>query len=183
MPLAGYMVFKYPKQFSFIGVGIAGAVGCVLGSAAAYGIGAAGGRPLLLKYGRYILISKADSDRADRWFARYGAPVAFFSRLLPVIRTYISLPAGISEMKFGQFLLFTLLGSLPWTLVLAAIGLAFGDAFQKKLVGANHRLPWSGHRHRRAPHSGIAYYVYRHLKLDREARAAASEQSELTARR
>ena len=99
MPLAGYMVFKYPTQFSFVGVGIAGALGCVLGSAAAYGIGAAGGRPLLLKYGRYILISQADSDRADRWFARYGAPVAFFSRLLPVVRTYISLPAGIRRLR------------------------------------------------------------------------------------
>lgn len=131
MPLAGYMVFKYPEQFSLIGVGVAGALGCGIGSAVAYGIGAAGGRPLLLRYGKYILISKADSDRADRWFRRYGAPVAFFSRLLPVVRTYISLPAGISRMNFPQFLLFTILGSLPWTFALAWLGLAFGDRFQK----------------------------------------------------
>jgi membrane protein DedA with SNARE-associated domain len=131
MPLAGYMVFKYPDQFSLIGVGVAGALGCVIGSAVAYGIGAAGGRPLLLRYGKYILISKADSDRADRWFAHYGAPVAFFSRLLPVVRTYISLPAGISRMNFPQFLLFTLLGSLPWTFALAWLGMTFGDSFQK----------------------------------------------------
>lgn len=131
MPLAGYMVFKYPDQFSLIGVGVAGALGCVIGSAVAYGIGAAGGRPLLLRYGKYILISKADSDRADRWFAHYGAPVAFFSRLLPVVRTYISLPAGISRMNFPQFLLFTLLGSLPWTFALAWLGVTFGDSFQK----------------------------------------------------
>jgi membrane protein DedA with SNARE-associated domain len=131
MPLAGYMVFKHPDQFSLIGVGVAGALGCVIGSAVAYGIGAAGGRPLLLRYGKYILISKADSDRADRWFAHYGAPVAFFSRLLPVVRTYISLPAGISRMNFPQFLLFTLLGSLPWTFALAWLGVTFGDSFQK----------------------------------------------------
>ena len=133
MPLAGYMVFKYPEQFSLIGVGVAGAVGCGIGSAVAYGIGAAGGRPLLLRFGKYILISKADSDRADRWFQRYGAPVAFFSRLLPVVRTYISLPAGISRMNFPQFLLFTVLGSLPWTFALAWLGLTFGDSFQKTL--------------------------------------------------
>ncbi len=133
MPLAGYMVFKHPDQFSLIGVGVAGAMGCVIGSAVAYGIGAAGGRPLLLRYGKYILISKSDSDRADRWFQRYGAPVAFFSRLLPVVRTYISLPAGISRTNFPQFLLFTLLGSLPWTFVLAWLGLTFGDSFQKTL--------------------------------------------------
>lgn len=131
MPLAGYMVFRYPDQFSLIGVGVAGALGCVIGSAVAYGIGAAGGRPLLLRYGKYILISKADSDRADRWFTHYGAPVAFFSRLLPVVRTYISLPAGISRMNFPQFLLFTLLGSLPWTFALAWLGVTFGDSFQK----------------------------------------------------
>ncbi|HEX6122119.1 MAG TPA: DedA family protein, partial [Ktedonobacterales bacterium] len=109
MPLAGYMVFRHPEQFNLVGVGIAGAVGCVVGSAVAYGIGATGGRPLMLKYGKYVLISKADSDRADRWFERYGAPVAFFSRLLPVVRTYISLPAGIARMHFGQFIFFTLL--------------------------------------------------------------------------
>jgi membrane protein DedA with SNARE-associated domain len=86
---------------------------------------------LLLRYGKYILISKADSDRADRWFTHYGAPVAFFSRLLPVVRTYISLPAGISRMNFPQFLLFTLLGSLPWTFALAWLGVTFGDSFQK----------------------------------------------------
>ncbi|HEU5441153.1 MAG TPA: DedA family protein [Ktedonobacterales bacterium] len=171
MPLAGYVVYKYGDQFSLPGVAIAGAVGCVIGSAAAYWIGATGGRPLLLKYGRYILVSKADSDRADRWFAHYGAPVAFFSRLLPVVRTYISLPAGIARMPFGQFTVFTLLGSLPWTFLLALVGLRLGDKIDQAtqlgtifhgldvailivLVGA------------------VAYYVYHHVKRDRAARAA-----------
>src|SRR5579885_750781 len=176
MPLAGYMVFKYPTQFSLIGVGIAGAVGCVLGSAAAYGIGAAGGRPLLLKYGRYILISKADSDRADRWFARWGAPVAFFSRLLPVVRTYISLPAGISRMNYWQFLFYTLLGSLPWTFALAWIGMQLGDKIDKatQLSTVFHGLDvvilvlFV---------TAVALYIYRHIKRDRAAEAQAQAQS------
>lgn len=130
MPLAGYFAFTNPSHFSLLGVGIAGAIGCLVGSAIAYGIGAAGGRPLLLRYGKYILISKADSDRADRWFAKYGGGVAFFSRLLPVIRTYISLPAGISRMSFWKFLLFTFLGSLPWTFALAFVGYKLGSRLQ-----------------------------------------------------
>lgn len=134
MPLAGYMIFAEPANFSLFGVVLAGTLGGAIGSSIAYYIGYSGGRPLLLKYGKYVLISKADSDRADRWFARYGAPVAFFSRLLPVIRTYISLPAGFAEMNFGQFLLFTVLGSLPWTFVLAVLGYAFGNQFMQKLT-------------------------------------------------
>lgn len=134
MPLAGYFAVTNPNQFSLVGVGIAGAIGCLIGSAVAYGIGAAGGRPLLLRYGKYILISKADSDRADRWFAKYGGGVAFFSRLLPVIRTYISLPAGISRMNFVKFTVFTLLGSLPWTFMLAFIGYKLGSQLQSGMA-------------------------------------------------
>jgi membrane protein DedA with SNARE-associated domain len=166
MPLAGYYVFLHPDRFSLPGVAIAGAVGCVIGSGVAYAIGATGGRPLLLKYGKYILISKADADHADQWFARYGAPVAFFSRLLPVVRTYISLPAGIARMNFGQFLLFTLLGSLPWTFLLAFVGYKLGDRIVQ-LSALFHGFDvvilalFAG---------AVIYYVYRHLKRDREAR-------------
>lgn len=129
MPLAGLYVAQHPERFSLVGVGIAGAIGCVIGSAVAYAIGATGGRPLLLRYGRYILISQRDSDRADRWFARHGAATAFYSRLIPIVRTYISLPAGIARMNFGQFLIFTLLGSLPWTFMLAYLGMRLGPKF------------------------------------------------------
>jgi membrane protein DedA with SNARE-associated domain len=164
MPLAGYFVFKHPDQFSLVGVGVAGAVGCVIGSSVAYAIGATGGRPLLLKYGKYILISQADSDRADRWFERHGAPVAFFSRLLPVVRTYISLPAGIARMNFGQFILFTLLGSLPWTFALAFFGYKLGDKFdqaQKQLSSVFHGLDVVVLLMLIAL---VALYIYRHLK-------------------
>jgi membrane protein DedA with SNARE-associated domain len=171
MPLAGYFVYKYPDHFSLLGVTVAGAIGCVIGSAVAYGIGASGGRPLLLKYGRYVLISKADSDRADRWFARYGAPVAFFSRLLPVVRTYISLPAGIAEMPFGKFIIYTLLGSLPWTFFLALVGLRLGDKIDQasQLGTVFHGLDVAVLV---AFVAAVAYYIYHHVKRDRAARAS-----------
>lgn len=175
MPLAGYFAVTNPNQFSLVGVGIAGAVGCLIGSAIAYAIGAAGGRPLLLRYGKYILISRADSDRADRWFAKYGGGVAFFSRLLPVIRTYISLPAGISRMNFVKFLAYTLLGSLPWTFLLAYIGYKLGSKLQSGMA----QLSTVFH--------GldvvvivvllilVGLYIYRHLH--KEARAQDSSES------
>lgn len=171
MPLAGYFVFK--GNFTLPGVAIAGAVGCVFGSAVAYAIGASGGRPLLLKYGKFILISKADSDRADRWFARYGAPVAFFSRLLPVVRTYISLPAGIARMNFWKFILFTLLGSLPWTFALAYVGYKLGDKIQ-------HASQLSTLFHGVdvviliALIALVALYVYRHVQKDKAAEQTTS---------
>ncbi|HEY7019717.1 MAG TPA: DedA family protein [Ktedonobacterales bacterium] len=177
MPLAGFFVYVHPDKFSLPGVALAGAIGCVIGSAIAYWIGATGGRPLLLKYGRYILISKADADRADKWFERYGNPVAFFSRLLPVIRTYISFPAGISRMNFWTFILFTFLGSLIWSFALAWLGFAIGQGLGEKDPAV---LP---SRLGDIFHGldvvillllavGVGYYIYRHIKHDREARAA-----------
>jgi membrane protein DedA with SNARE-associated domain len=174
MPLAGYVVFTQPERFSLLGVGIAGTLGCVIGSSIAYAIGASGGRPLLLKYGKYVLISKADSDRADRWFARYGAPVAFFSRLLPVIRTYISLPAGIAEMNFAQFITFTFLGSLPWTFALAIVGYAFGDAFMQKLTRLSTIFHGLDVAILLALIVLVGLYIRRHLKHNAEASASSS---------
>jgi membrane protein DedA with SNARE-associated domain len=177
MPLAGFFVFTHPDKFSLVGVALAGAIGCVIGSAIAYWIGATGGRPLLLKYGKYVLISKADADRADKWFEKYGNPVAFFSRLMPVIRTYISFPAGISRMNFWTFTLFTFLGSLIWSFALAWIGFAIGQGFDindpsvlpSKLGNIFHGLDIVIILLLAA---GVGYYIYRHIKHDREARAA-----------
>jgi membrane protein DedA with SNARE-associated domain len=197
MPLAGYFIATRPEIFgstqsgslpTLLGVSLAGAIGCVIGSAVAYGIGAAGGRPLLLRYGRYILISKADSDRADRWFQRHGPPVAFFSRLLPIIRTYISLPAGIAEMNFPQFLLFTFLGSLPSSLALAVIGMKLAPAIGNDPTTLPNRLGGVFHGLDAVIGlllvAGAALYVYRHIKHDREARASeTTTEPELPARR
>jgi membrane protein DedA with SNARE-associated domain len=120
MPLAGgYLVHGW---FDLVLAGLAGAIGCTLGSALAYWVGALGGRPLIEKYGKYILINSHHLDTADRWFARWGEATAFFSRLVPVVRTFISFPAGVARMNFPKFLLYTFLGSFPWSFLLAWAG-------------------------------------------------------------
>ena len=125
MPFSGYLVFT--GRFGLFEVAIAGAVGCVLGSVIAYWVGVYGGRPFLLKYGRYVLITPKELDSADRWFARYGDGAIFISRLLPVIRTFISLPAGIARMNFPKFVIYTFIGSFPWCLGLAWLGKKLGE--------------------------------------------------------
>lgn len=125
MPFSGYLVTT--GRFSLWWVGVAGAVGCNVGSIIAYTLGSYGGRPWLERYGRYVLISHRDLAWADRWFSRYGEATVFFARLLPVIRTFIALPAGIARMNFWRFNLYTFFGSLPWCLGLAYLGLKLGE--------------------------------------------------------
>ncbi len=129
MPFSGYLVSQ--GRFSLLGVAVAGALGCSLGSALAYYVGAYGGRPFIERYGRYFLISRHELERADRWFERYGDKATFISRLLPVIRTFISLPAGIARMDFKRFLVYSFLGSLPWTWALAFIGMKLGEHWER----------------------------------------------------
>lgn len=125
MPFSGYLVST--GEFTLWGVALAGALGCVAGSALAYWVGAWGGRTAVEKYGKYILITKHDLDLADRFFQKYGNAAVFVSRLLPVIRTFISLPAGIAKMNFPQFVIYTFLGSLPFCYFLAYVGKKMGD--------------------------------------------------------
>jgi membrane protein DedA with SNARE-associated domain len=125
MPFSGYLVGA--GRFHLWAVATAGALGCNIGSAVAYYIGAWGGRPLAEKYGRFVLISRHDLELADRWFARYGDWAVFFARLLPVVRTFIALPAGIARMNFLRFNIYTFLGSFPWCLALAYAGLRLGE--------------------------------------------------------
>jgi membrane protein DedA with SNARE-associated domain len=125
MPFSGYLVFR--GEFALFGVGMAGAFGCVVGSVPAYYLGLHGGRPLIERYGKYVLISHHDLDIADRWFARYGDWAIFFSRLLPVVRTFISFPAGVARMNVPRFILYTFIGSFPWCLGLAYIGMKLGE--------------------------------------------------------
>jgi len=137
MPFSGYLVSQ--GRFSLWGVSLAGALGCTLGSTAAYAVGAYGGRPFILKYGRYFLVTAHEVDRADRWFARYGMAATFISRLLPVIRTFISLPAGVARVPFTRFLVYAFLGSLPWSWVLAYVGLLLGEHWDR-VGGVLHSL-------------------------------------------
>lgn len=125
MPFSGYLVLT--GRFRLGWVALAGALGCNLGSLVAYYVGSLGGRPLVEKYGRWVLVTHHDLEMADRFFARYGDWAVFIARLLPVIRTFIAFPAGVSRMNVPRFHLYTFLGSLPWCLVLAYAGLKLGE--------------------------------------------------------
>lgn len=125
MPFSGFLVFQ--NIFNIHLASFAGAFGCAVGSAVAYYAGMRGGRPFLERYGRYVLIRKSDIDRADLWFGKFGEPIIFVSRLLPVVRTFISFPAGVSRMHFGRFMIYSFLGSLPWCYLLAYIGKVLGQ--------------------------------------------------------
>ncbi|MDH7500543.1 MAG: DedA family protein [candidate division NC10 bacterium] len=129
MPFSGYLVAQ--GRFRLGWVSLAGALGCSIGSVLAYGVGIWGGRPLVLKYGKYVLIHRKDLERADRFFEKYGDKATFLARLLPVIRTFISLPAGISRMDFSKFLFYSFAGSLPWCFFLAWIGFKLGERWDE----------------------------------------------------
>lgn len=129
MPFSGYLVST--GQFSMLGVTLAGAVGNVVGSIIAYYAGMWGGRPFVERYGPYVLISHHDLDVADHWFAKYGEAAVFLSRMLPVVRTFISFPAGIAKMHFPRFVLFTFVGALPWCYLLAYIGVKMGERWEQ----------------------------------------------------
>lgn len=111
-------------------VAFAGALGCALGSALAYIVGAKGGREFIFKWGKYILLRRRDVEKSDVWFQKHGAAAIFFSRLLPVVRTFISLPAGIARMPFVPFLALSFLGSVPWCYLLAYIGQKMGENWE-----------------------------------------------------
>lgn len=126
MTFSGYVVWQGTTNMTLLGITLIGAVGNLIGSLIAYFVGLKGGRPFLEKYGKYILISHSKLELADRWFERYGWEAVLISRMLPVIRTFISLPAGIANMDLKKFSLYTFLGSLPWSFALAYIGVQLG---------------------------------------------------------
>jgi membrane protein DedA with SNARE-associated domain len=129
MPYGGYLVSL--GKLGFWPVVIAGTIGNILGSLVFYIIGATGGRVFLKKFGKYILFNEKHLDTADRWFARYGEATVFFGRLLPVVRTYISLPAGISRMPLGKFLFYSTIGVIPWCWLFTYIGIKLGQNWEK----------------------------------------------------
>jgi membrane protein DedA with SNARE-associated domain len=125
MPFAGYLVFE--GTMKLIWVATAGAIGCNLGSLVAYEIGCYGGRPLVERYGRWILLGRPELDWAERFFARWGYLAVFIARLLPVIRTFIALPAGVARMPRLRFHIYTFVGSWLWCLALAWFGMKLGE--------------------------------------------------------
>lgn len=133
MPLSGWMLIKEQGlgPIYILWAGFSGALGCTIGSTVAYWVGKKGGRPFLQKYGKYFLVSSHDLERADHWFGKYGNSIAFLSRLLPVVRTFISLPAGIGRMPFVKFAVYTFAGSFPWCAGLAYGGYLLGEHWDK----------------------------------------------------
>lgn len=157
MPFAGYLV--YAGKMNFWLAGISGGVGCLAGSLVAYGIGYFGGRPVVEKYGKYFLISKKDLMTADQWFEKYGDDTSFWSRLLPIIRTFISLPLGIAKVEIWKFMLYSLVGSIIWSLFLVYLGQKFGENWQM-LKGYFHEFDIVIGI---VIVLGFGWYVYRHL--------------------
>lgn len=125
LPFAGYLVSINKMNFHI--ACFAGAFGCVVGSVPSYYLGYYGGRPFVEKYGKWMLISKKDLDTADRWTKKYGDMTFFICRMLPVVRTFISVPAGVLKANFPKFVFFTFLGSLIWSYLLVYVGVKFGE--------------------------------------------------------
>lgn len=128
MPFAGYLV--HTGELNLLLVATAGAIGCNVGSIPAYWVGAHGGRPMVERFGRYVLLSGHDLDLVQRYFEKYGSITVLVGRLLPVVRTFIALPAGIAKMNLVRFHLYTFLGSWPWCYLLAYVGMKLGDKWQ-----------------------------------------------------
>ncbi len=128
MPFSGYLV--YTGRFQLLWVATWGAIGCNVGSVLAYEVGYFGGRPLVNRWGRFILLNHHDLDRAERFFQRFGDITVLAARLLPVVRTFIALPAGIAKMPRLRFHIYTFVGSWPWCFVLAYVGMKLGEKWE-----------------------------------------------------
>lgn len=163
MPLAGWMLVQargLSAGSAFLLGGLWGSVGCTLGSIISYWLGAWGGRPLVERYGKYILVHEEDLEKADHWFARWGDWAAFISRLLPIVRTFISFPAGVVRMNFVRFTAFSFVGSFIWCALLAWGGYHFGEHWEElRAIMRPFDIPIAI-----VIVAAFAYYVYRHVR-------------------
>lgn len=175
MPLAGWMLIKNLELpvYLVLLAGFYGAVGNLIGSIVAYGVGMWGGRPFLMRWGKYILISHHDLDKADNWFRRYGGWSVFISRLLPAVRTFISLPAGISKMPFIKFCIYSFIGAFIWSVALAYGGYLIGEHWET-IRAAMRPFDWVivG-----IVLLAIVYYIYRHMRNFRKNSSVENSKS------
>jgi len=175
MPLSGWLLVQ-ARGGSWLDAvlhgGLWGALGCTLGSVISYALGYWGGRPLVERYGKYIMINTDDLERADKWFSRWGDWTAFLSRLLPIVRTFISFPAGVVRMRFWSFTLLTFVGSFIWCGLLALGGYYFGANWEElRAIMRPFDIPIAI-----VIVAGLAYYVYRHVTHGmRKHKAAEAE--------
>jgi membrane protein DedA with SNARE-associated domain len=169
MPFAGYLV--HTGQLKLFWVATAGAIGCNLGSIPAYWLGAWGGRPAVERFGKYILLSRHDLDRTEHFFQRFGGITVLIGRLLPVVRTFIALPAGIARMPKLRFHAYTFIGSWPWCYALAYVGMKLGDKWE-----TDPRFKEIFHRFHLAVEvvllAGIVWFLWTHWKNRISAEAA-----------
>jgi membrane protein DedA with SNARE-associated domain len=158
MPFAGFLVSK--GEMTLIGIAMAGAIGCVVGSVPAYYLGMFGGRPLAEKFGKYVLIGKKDLDMADRWFKNHGEIIIFIARLLPGVRTFIAFPAGMARMNMAKFVIYTFVGSFIWCWALGYVGMKAGENWESlgKYFHQFHYVIIA------AGIAFVAWYVRRHFK-------------------
>ncbi len=163
MPLAGWMLVQDRAMTAWQALllgGFWGAVGCTIGSVVSYALGAWGGRPLVERYGKYILVSEEDLEKADRWFARWGDWASFISRLLPIVRTFISFPAGVVRMHFARFTVYSFVGSFIWCGLLALGGYYFGEHWEElRAIMRPFDIPIAI-----VIVAALAYYVYHHVR-------------------
>ncbi len=163
MPLSGWLLIQAKGGTAIqaaLSGGIWGAVGCTLGSLISYGLGALGGRPLLDRYGKYLMINPHDLEVADRWFARWGDWTAFLSRLFPIIRTFISFPAGVARTRLIPFTVYSFIGSFIWCGVLAYGGYVFGARWEElRAIMRPFDIPIAI-----VLLAGFAYYIYHHVR-------------------
>ena len=166
LPFAGWSVSRglieplTSSPWSYWGAVFAGVLGNTLGSLASYAIGAYGGRPLVERYGKYVLISAHDLELAERWFGRFGEVTVFFSRMLPIVRTFISVPAGIARMPLWRFTLFSVLGAVPWVMLLVWGGMQLGDHWlelKQSLKGLDYLVA-------AAIVAAVGIFVWRHVR-------------------
>jgi len=166
LPFAGWSVSRglieplTSSPWSYWGAVLAGVLGNTVGSLASYAIGAYGGRPLVERYGKYVLISAHDLELAERWFARFGEVTVFFSRMLPIVRTFISVPAGIARMPLWRFTLFSILGTVPWVMLLVWGGMQLGDHWlelKQSLKGLDYLVA-------AAIVAAVGVFVWRHVR-------------------
>ncbi|MGQ9667748.1 MAG: DedA family protein [Anaerolineae bacterium] len=170
MPLAGWMLTDTIWEAAWHG-GLFGALGCTIGSVISYALGAYGGRPLLERYGKYIFVHEEDLERADRWFARWGDGAAFISRLLPIVRTFISFPAGVVRMRFVRFTILTFTGSFIWCAALAVGGRIFGENWEQlRAMMRPFDIPIAV-----IILAGIGWYIYRHVAKRRKPERTITE--------
>lgn len=160
MPFAGYVA--YLGHMNLFLVATAGAVGCNLGSAIAYWIGMRGGRPLVERYGRWVLMNRNDLLRMAWYFQKYGALTVLLARLLPVVRTFIAFPAGIAKMNQLKFHIYTFIGSWPWCFGLAWVGMKLGEKWD-----TDPRFEQAFHRFHLVVEiailAGIAWFIWSHI--------------------